>query len=120
MIRTLFVYCRSLSIILSALAFGILIQNLLGISIPGSVIGMLLLFFAMASGLIPAKWVQPSASLFIRYMILMFIPISTGLMEHIDLLTDNALPILASTIGATFITLVSLSYLLQQLLAGKK
>ncbi|WCE31000.1 CidA/LrgA family protein [Vibrio sp. SCSIO 43137] len=120
MLKTLIVYCRSLAILLSALALGILIQNTLNISIPGSVIGMLLLFFAMAGGLIPAKWVQPSASLFIRYMILMFIPISTGLMEHMDLLTDNALQILASTIGATFITLISLSYLLERLLVGKK
>lgn len=120
MTKNLIKYIVSLGIILCALGLGTLIQQFLNINIPGSIIGMLLLFFAMASGLISPKWVKPSASLFIRYMIVLFIPISVGLMDHFDLLIANALPILASTIGASLIVLVSLSYILERILVGRK
>lgn len=120
MFKIVLKYLLSLSIILTALGLGLLIQQILNINIPGSIIGMLLLFFAMSSGLIRAEWVKPSANLFIRYMILLFIPISVGLMEHVDLLLENAIQILASTIGASFIMIVFLSYVLERVLTGKK
>ncbi len=113
-------YITSLAIILIALGLGTLTQQFLHLAIPGSVIGMLLLFFALASGLVKPEWVKPSSSLFIRYMILLFIPISVGLMEHFDLLIENAITILASTMGATFIVIIGLSSLLERILVGKK
>ncbi|ADV86769.1 Antiholin-like protein LrgA [Vibrio vulnificus] len=80
---------------------------------------MLVLFVSMAIGLVKVEWVKPGASLLIRYMILLFVPISVGLMEHFDMLIANALPIIASAIGGSLIVLVSLGWLLQRIL-GKE
>lgn len=80
---------------------------------------MLVLFVSMAIGLVKVEWVKPGASLLIRYMILLFVPISVGLMEHFDMLIANALPIIASAIGGSLIVLVSLGWLLQHIL-GKE
>lgn len=80
---------------------------------------MLVLFVSMAIGLVKVEWVKPGASLMIRYMILLFVPISVGLMEHFDMLIANALPIIASAIGGSLIVLVSLGWLLQRIL-GKE
>ncbi len=80
---------------------------------------MLVLFVSMAIGLVKVEWVKPGASLLIRYMILLFVPISVGLMEHFDMLISNALPIIASAIGGSLIVLVSLGWLLQRIL-GKE
>ncbi len=77
---------------------------------------MLILFGLLASGLLKVQWVRPSANLFIRYMVLMFIPISVGLMVHVDLLVKNIWPILASAIGGTTIVLVVLSYTIDRIL----
>lgn len=120
MIITLLIHLRSLTMILLALAIGLTTQHALDLPIPGSIIGMLVLFASMVSGIVPASWVKPVASLFIRYMILLFIPISTGLMDHYPLLLANAFPILASTIGGTAIVLVLLALMLERLLAGRK
>lgn len=111
-------YIVSLGLILICLLAGINIQQWIGISIPGSIIGMLILFSLMASGLVPVKWVQPSASLFIRYMVLLFVPVSVGLMDHFDMLIANAIPILASAVGGTFIVLLLLAWMLDRLLKG--
>ncbi len=80
---------------------------------------MLVLFLSMATGIVKVEWVKPGASLLIRYMILLFVPISVGLMEHFDMLIANALPIIASAIGGSLIVLVSLGWLLQRIL-GKE
>lgn len=80
---------------------------------------MLVLFVSMEIGLVKVEWVKPGASLLIRYMILLFVPISVGLMEHFDMLIANALPIIASAIGGSLIVLVSLGWLLQRIL-GKE
>ncbi len=104
---------------MGALGIGVTIQKLTGVSVPGSVIGMITLFFSMVVGVVKVEWVKPGATLFIRYMILLFVPISVGLMQHFDMLLANALPILASAIGGTLIVLVSLAWLLDYLLEEK-
>jgi holin-like protein len=116
MAKLILQYIVSMSLIFICLMAGINIQTWLAVSIPGSIIGMLILFSLLASGLVPVTWVKPGASLFIRYMIFLFIPISVGLMVHFDMLVTNALPIFVSAIGGTVIVLVVLGLLLDRLL----
>ncbi|MCY9873893.1 CidA/LrgA family protein [Vibrio barjaei] len=116
MLKTALHYILSFAIIFVALFIGNTIQHLLDVSVPGSIFGMLLLFAAMASGVIPVKLVQPGAHVFIRYMILLFVPISVGLMNHFNMLIANALPILAGAIGGTLIVLTTLSVFLDRFL----
>ncbi|WP_165311161.1 CidA/LrgA family protein [Vibrio ziniensis] len=116
MAQTALKYLVSMGMIFLCLLAGNNLQSWLDISIPGSIIGMLILFGLMASGLLPSTWVKPSASLFIRYMVLLFIPISVGLMVHLDMLMDNIWAILASAIGGTTIVLVVLAFSLDRLL----
>ncbi len=109
----------SFALIMGALGIGNTIQTFTGISVPGSVLGMLVLFLSMALGLVKVEWVKPGATLFIRYMILLFVPISVGLMQHLDMLIANALPIFASAVGGSLIVLVSLAWFLDYLLKEK-
>ena len=118
MAKNLLKYVVSLGLIFLCLVAGINLQHLLDISIPGSIIGMLILFGLMASGLVPVEWVRGGATLLIRYMVLLFVPISVGLMDHFDLLFANAVPILASAIGGTAIVLVVLGLFLDRVLKG--
>ncbi len=119
MIQTVLKYLVSMAMIFLCLLAGNNIQSWLDISIPSSIIGMLILFGLMASGLLPSEWVKPSASLFIRYMVLLFIPISVGLMVHFDMLVNNIWPILASAIGGTLMVLVVLALSLDRFLKGR-
>ncbi|EMB50143.1 hypothetical protein D908_10176 [Vibrio mimicus CAIM 602] len=109
-----------MGLIFLCLLAGINLQTWLGIAIPGSIIGLLILFGLMASGLVPVEWVKPSATLFIRYMILLFVPISVGLMVHFDTLLANLAPILASAIGGTLIVMITLGLILDRMLKKGK
>ena len=112
-------YLVSCGLIMGSLAVGIAIQQYLHLSIPGSIIGMLILFSLMISGLVPVEWVKPTSQLFIRYMVLLFVPISVGLVQYGDLLSKNAIQILAGTVGGTVIVLVILAKMLEWILVGK-
>ncbi|MGY2573096.1 CidA/LrgA family protein [Vibrio sp. C8] len=116
MAQTALKYLVSMGMIFLCLLAGNNLQTWLGISIPGSIIGMLILFGLMSSGLLPSSWVKPSASLFIRYMVLLFIPTSVGLMVHFDILINNIWSILASAIGGTTLVLVILAFSLDRIL----
>lgn len=120
MFRSLLGYVVSFAVIMACLLAGLAIQSALEISIPGSIIGMLILFSLLFIGIVPVEWVKPTSQLFIRYMILLFVPISVGLMDHYQMLVDNALPILASAVGGTAIVLVILGYVLERLLGEEK
>jgi hypothetical protein len=54
------------------------LASLLPITIPGSIIGMLILFVLLALQVLPAKWVNPGCYVLIRYMALLFVPIGVG------------------------------------------
>lgn len=109
-------YLVSMMLIFTSLWMGNTLQALLESAIPGSVLGMLILFGLLSSGVVSSDWVKPSATLFIRYMVLLFVPVSVGLMLHAEMLMANAWPILAGTIGASTIVLVFLASFLDRLL----
>ncbi|MDE1184990.1 MAG: CidA/LrgA family protein [Pantoea sp.] len=99
-------YLRAFIIIYAALYAGIGISTLLPINIPGSIIGMLLLFMLLALQILPVDWVKPGCHLLIRYMALLFVPISVGVMSYTDILTAQFGPIVVSCLISTFLVLV--------------
>jgi len=83
-------------IIFSCFWLGKFISPFLGSMIPASIIGMLLLTLLLQIGIVRLAWVDKSASLFIRWMSLLFVPIGVGLVEQLDTLA-SALPAMLVT-----------------------
>lgn len=70
-----------LFIILAFLVIGNLLSALLGGFIPGSVIGMLLLFLSLLTGVIKDKWVRQAATFLTDNMMIFFMPAFMGIMD---------------------------------------
>ncbi len=75
-------YLRAFVLIYACLYAGIFIAGLLPITIPGSIIGMLILFVLLALQIMPPQWVNPGCNILIRYMALLFVPIGVGVMQY--------------------------------------
>lgn len=103
-------YCRAFFFIYACLYAGQFIATLLPITIPGSIIGMLLLFLLLSLQILPAQWVKPGCHIFIRYMALLFVPIGVGVMQYFDLLRTQFGPIVVSCTISTIIVLVVVSW----------
>lgn len=108
---TLFSYSRGLIILTLCLWVGNIISKIIPIMIPGSIIGLLLLFFLLAFQLIPTCWIKNSCNLFMRYMTVLFIPAAMGIMDNYSLLLENWIPIIFSTVGGSLIVLIFTAFL---------
>lgn len=112
-------YLRSFILIYICLYAGIAIASLLPITIPGSIIGMLILFILLSLQILPAKWVKPSCHLMIRYMALLFVPIGVGVMQYVDVIRQQFGPVVVSCFISTLVVLVVVS-LSSQLVHGER
>ena len=103
-------YLRAFVLIYACLYAGIFISSLLPITIPGSIIGMLIMFVLLALQILPAKWVNPGCYILIRYMALLFVPIGVGVMQYFSLLSAQCGPVGVSCTISTLVVLVVVSW----------
>ncbi len=77
------------------------------LSIPGPVIGMLLLFLTLLlHGRTPAAVGEASSAL-LGHLSLLFVPAGVGLMLHFELIGAQWLPLLAALVVSTLLSLVA-------------
>ncbi|AJJ22460.1 CidA/LrgA family protein [Yersinia enterocolitica] len=103
-------YLRAFVIIYLCLWAGKAVTLLLPISIPGSILGMLILFALLSSQILPSTWVKPGCHLLIRYMALLFVPIGVGVMQYYDQLTKQFGPIVVSCFVSTLVVMLVVGY----------
>ena len=104
-----------LAILFCFLAVGEGVGRLAGISVPGSVLGMLLLAAALRLGLLRAESVQAAADALLDNLSLLFVPAGVGLMLYFDLPARDWWSLLAALVPSTFLVLAAVGWL-QQLL----
>lgn len=93
--------------------------QLLQLPIPGSIIGMLLLFILLKTGIVKLRWIEAGASWLLAEMLLFFIPSAVGIMNHLDLMRQSGLSILLVILISTFVVM-ALSGLAAQAITKRK
>ena len=87
-----------------------------GVPIPGGVLGLLLFYGAMLSGALKLRWVERAANLLLRHMVLLFVPLTVGLMDLGGILSRQAVAILASLVVSFLAVLLTTGILARSLL----
>jgi holin-like protein len=87
-----------------------------GVPIPGGVLGLMLFYLAMSAGLVKIKWVERTANLLLRHMVLLFVPLTVGLMEMGPVLSKQAVAITASLLVSLTAVMLTTGLLGQWLL----
>lgn len=103
-------YIRTFLLIYLSLFLGNLFAGILPIEIPGSILGMIILFMLLSLNLISADWVKPGCLLMIRYMAILFIPVGVGIMKYYDLLSQHLAPVLISCFVSTLLTMLVVGF----------
>jgi holin-like protein len=112
-------YARGFALIVGFGLVGTLL-NRLGIPIPGGVLGLLLFFLALSTGLVKLTWVERAAALLLRNMVLLFVPLTVGLMEMGQVLQRQAVAIIASLLVSWLAVLLTTGWLGRCLLPGDR
>ena len=107
-----------LVILLLAQMVGLGVSALLGLPIPGVVLGIVLLVLL---GVLPAtrglvRRAEPAATPLLAHLQLLFVPPGVGIILELQVLAENALPLALAVGGSFALTLVVSGLLLQALL----
>ncbi len=111
----MFDFIRGLGIIVAIFLIGGWLHTL-GVPIPGGVLGLLLFYGAMLTGALKLRWVDRAAGLFLRHMVLLFVPLTVGLMDLGPILSRQAVAILASLVVSFLAVLLTTGLLARWLL----
>lgn len=95
------------------------IQKLFKLIIPGSVIGLVLLFLCLFLNILPESWVKEGAGLMTRHLILFFIPATVGIMNYFDLFIGSGFMLVVITIVSSLVVLVTAGFVSEKLARRK-
>lgn len=104
-LTTAFLYLRAVAILCLFVVAGNYLSRL-GVPLPATIIGLLLLFLSLLFKVIPEYWVAPACNLLGRYMALLFVPVSVGLMVNFTAIKAALLPLSLACIVSSAIVLL--------------
>ena len=116
---------KSVFIILLYQLIGELFQKFFGLSIPGPVIGLVLLLLTLLliqkrQKVVPIKEdLFNSAEILLNYLPLLFISVGVGVVMHLSLLEDNLASVVFVIILGTLSTLALTGYIMEKILRKK-
>ncbi|WP_260412282.1 CidA/LrgA family protein [Alkalihalobacillus sp. TS-13] len=91
---------------------GIWIQSVLDLMIPGSIIGMLLLFLLLVTKIFPLKWIQQGSRFMLAHLTLFFIPVTVGVMQFGYVFKGKGLLLIPAVLASTVLVIVISSKML--------
>lgn len=106
---------KQFGIIFGCLALGELLALIPGLSIPGSILGMLILTVLLDRKVVNPTTIKPVCRFLISNMAFFFIPPGVALMLYFDLIAAQWLPITVATVVSILIVLLVTGHLHQYL-----
>ena len=106
---------KGLFVILSCWLGGNCLSIVIDGYLSGNIIGMLLLFILLCSGIVNGETVRKPAKFLLGTMALFFVPFGVGLIESYEVIMDNIVAIVVATIVSTFGVIVAVGWVFQLL-----
>lgn len=73
---------------------------------PAPILGIIVLFLLLQLNIIRRDWIKDICALMLKYMPLLFVPLSVGIVSYYGIIEKNLIPILINVIGTTTLTLL--------------
>lgn len=87
--------------------------EILHLPLPGSVLGMLLLFTLLSAGIIKEQWLSLGANPLLKHLSFFFIPIAVGLMDWGELFTQKGHLLFLPLVISAFVALLTTGGIVQ-------
>lgn len=100
------IYGKTIRIIFACLLAGELIAMIPGVSIPGSIIGMLVLTVLLERKVVKPDSIAPLCRFLIKNMAFFFVPPGVALMLYFDIIAAEWIPITVATVVSIFLVIV--------------
>ncbi|KOS67664.1 LrgA [Lysinibacillus contaminans] len=87
------------------------ISSVLHIPIPGSIIGLGLLFLLLQFNIIKLEWVELGAGLLLSELLLFFIPSAIGVINYDELFGVQGMKVIAVIVGSGIVVMLATGYM---------
>ena len=77
-----------------------------GLPVPATVLGVIVLFLLLLSGIVKLKHVEDAANLLLKHLVFFFVPIAVGLMEWGGVFYEYGLILLAAILVSTAVPII--------------
>lgn len=94
------------------------VARLLHLPIPGSIIGLVLLFLMLQFHLIKLEWIELGAGLLLSELLLFFIPSAIGVIDYDALIGIQGMKVVVVILVSAFVVMLATGYTAQWL--GRK
>ena len=94
---------------------GELIVKQFNLSVPGNVLGMIILFTLLSTGIIPLNWLAEGASFLLKHLAFFFIPVAVGLMTWGEMIKASGIQLLGVVLGAIAAAIITTGSITQLL-----
>lgn len=95
-----------IGILFGIYSIGVWIQQYFKLFIPGSVIGLVLMFTLLTTGILKVNWIEKGARFMINHLVLFFIPATVGILNYYDLFKGKGILLILITIVSTLFVMV--------------
>ncbi|WP_440114065.1 CidA/LrgA family protein [Paenibacillus sp. QZ-Y1] len=83
-----------------------LLARVLHLPVPGSILGMVVLFILLQTRVVKLRWIDVGAAWLLGELLLFFIPSAVGIMNYMPMLEHDGLQILFVVLLSTFLVMV--------------
>ncbi|MFA8436101.1 MAG: CidA/LrgA family protein [Marinifilaceae bacterium] len=94
---------KQVVVVMMCLLLGNAVKYLLGVSVPGSVFGMLILFLLLKQRLVKESDVSKFANFLLDNMAFFFVPPGVGILLYLDMIKKEITPIVGASIISTLL-----------------
>ncbi|MFT8351695.1 CidA/LrgA family protein [Clostridium saccharoperbutylacetonicum] len=108
-------YLKQLMIILMAYFLGVILQFVFNLPIPGTVIGLIILFLGLSFGIVKMEMIEDICDVLISHMSFLFVPAGVGLITSLDILKSNAISFSVIILISTVVVWVVTAYVVKML-----
>ena len=113
-------YIKQFGIILGISFLGEILKSLIPLPIPASIYGLVLMLFALQTGILALDKVKDTAKFLIEIMPIMFIPAEVELMETWGVLKSIFVPVIVITLVSTVVVMVAAGRATQSIIRFEK
>ena len=96
------------------------IVAVLQLPLPGTVLGMIILFTLLSTGVIKEKWISAAANPLLKHLSFFFIPLAVELMQWGDLFMQKGSLLFLPLVVSILVALLTTGAIVQQLLKSRQ
>jgi len=96
------------------------ISDMLHIGIPGSILGIIILFILLKTNIVKLKWIEIGGNWLLAEFLLFFIPSAVGVIQYKSMLMDNGIKIILIIILCSALVMTCSGFIAEKIMHRKE